>query len=385
MSFPIKINRRKLLTRREDIPWMDTMVLNPAMIEQNGVLHMLFRATGTNGGNPKDPLPYPICLGYGKSTDGGKTWEFDTDRPALMPKGETEPEKLYVTNVNGEQVVNHANGCIEDPRLFWLEGCCYMTVACRLFAPGAYWICDCPTQCAPAWALEPNPFGKAARENLTVTVLFRVDLTALEAHDYDNAFCYVTNLTNPDFGDNRDVILFPERMMIDGERCYVLLERPSRPNLFPGITEEKPSILITAAKRLEDFASSAIRREVFATPQFPWESNRIGASGPLLKVDDSHWLLGYHGKQDDTHGYTQSFMLLENRNDDFPAIISRKNEEMIRTAEEWEMPGRFRTPCIFVDGMLRLGDRLVLSYGAADERVGIMDLSFDELIRYLSN
>ena len=383
MSFPIKINRRQLLTRRDDIPWMDTMVLNPALIEQNGTLHMLFRATGTNGGDPAGPLPYPICLGYGKSTDGGKTWEFDTSRPALMPKGETDPEKLYITDIHGKKAVNYANGCIEDPRLFRLNGTCYMTVACRLFAPGAYWVHDCPTQCAPPWALKPNPFGRAANENLTVTVLYRVDLDALNSHDYENAFAYVTNLTDPNRGDNRDVILFPEQMQIDGKLCYVLLERPSRPDQYPGISAQKPSIVITAAERLEDFAVSARRRRLFAAPQFAWESSRIGASGPLLKADDSHWLLGYHGKQDEQHGYTQSFMLLENRENDFPAIISRKDEEMIRVAEDWEMPGRFPSPCIFITGMLRLGSRLVLSYGAADERVGIMDLDFDELLAYL--
>ncbi len=383
MSFPITIKRKQLLTKKDDVPWMDTMVLNPAIIEQDGVLHMLFRATGTNGGDPKEALPYPICLGYGKSIDQGRTWEFDTARPALMPKGESVLEKMYITNRNGERAVNYANGCIEDPRLFWLEGVCYMTVACRLFAPGAYWVYDCPTQCAPAWARLPNSLGKAACENLTVTVLFQVDLAALETHDYDAAFHYVTNLTNPDYGDNRDVILFPEKMMIGGELCYVMLERPSTPNLYPGITQTKPSILIAAAKRLEDFTSSAIRRTVFAVPQFRWESDRIGASAPLLKVDDFHWLLCYHGKQDAVHGYTQSFMLLKNQDNDFPAIVSRRDEEMIRVAEEWEMPGRFQTPCVFIDGMLRLGDKLVLSYGAADERVGIMEMDFHRLIDYL--
>ena len=63
MSFPITIKRKQLLTKKDDVPWMDTMVLNPAIIEQDGVLHMLFRATGTNGGDPKEALPSPFpCL-----------------------------------------------------------------------------------------------------------------------------------------------------------------------------------------------------------------------------------------------------------------------------------------------------------------------------------
>ena len=34
-------------------------------------------------------------------------------------------------NGKGEKVPNYTNGCIEDPRLFWVEGECYCTAACR--------------------------------------------------------------------------------------------------------------------------------------------------------------------------------------------------------------------------------------------------------------
>ena len=102
------------------------------------------------------------------------------------------------------RVVNHANGCIEDPRLHWLDGNLYLTTACRMFPPGPYWLNDQPTQCAPGWVTGDHPFGRAARENLSVTVLWRVDLPSLAARDYDHAFTYVTHLTDPDLGDNRD-------------------------------------------------------------------------------------------------------------------------------------------------------------------------------------
>jgi len=383
MNFNLNIKRRKILEKNKDIPWMDTMVLNPAMIERDGVIHMVFRATGTGVTNKRnsDIDPFPICLGYGKSIDGGHTWEFDTSKPCLVPANEYEIEKMYITNYKGEKVVNYANGCIEDPRLFCVEGVCYMTAACRMFPPGPYWINDDPVQCCPDWTKGEHPFGLGATENVTVTVLYKVDLDALENGDYDNAFSYITNLTNPDFGQNRDVIIFPEKMMIGGEMRYVMLERPVTPNLNPQFTETKPSMVISSAKTFEEFANPNLKRKMFAVPEYEWEDNRIGASAPVLKVDDEHWLLCYHGKQDDENGYTQNFMLLKNKENDYPEIAFRSSEKMITVAEEWEMPGTFTIPCVFVDGMLKIGDELLLSYGAADECMGIMRMLYDDVLK----
>jgi len=383
MNFNLNIKRTKILEKNKDIPWMDTMVLNPAMIERDGVIHMVFRATGTGVTDKRnsDIDPFPICLGYGKSTDGGHTWEFDTTRPCLVPTNEYSPEGIYITNYKGDKVVNYANGCIEDPRLFYVEDGCYMTAACRMFPPGPYWINDDPAQCCPEWINGDHPFGRAATENVTVTVLYKVDLTALENGDYDNAFLYITNLTNPDFGQNRDVILFPEKMMIDGEMRYVMLERPVTPNLNPQFTETKPSMVISSAKTFEEFANPDLKRKMFALPTYKWEADRIGASAPVLKIDDDHWLLCYHGKQDDANGYTQNFMLLKNKENDYPEITFRSGEKMISVAEEWEMPGTFTIPCVFVDGMLKIGDELLLSYGAADECMGVMRMKFDDVLK----
>ena len=58
---------------------------------------------------------------------------------------------------------------------------------------------------------------------------------------------------------------------------------------------------------------------------------------------------------------------------------------MITVTEEWEMPGNFHIPCIFVTGMVKQDDKLVLAYGAADERVGLLTLDYNELLKHLKN
>jgi predicted GH43/DUF377 family glycosyl hydrolase len=384
----IECKRVFVMRANPDCPWASEMVLNPAVIEdpKSKRLHMLFRATGpfSNLQHAGQPAPYPISLGYAYSDDVGETWTIDFSKPCLFPALSQNLDEIYINSSQGKKVVNHANGCIEDPRLFFLDDECYMTVACRMFAPGPYWIKDDPIQCAPSWALtSEHPFGRAASENVTVTVLYKVDLASLSSGDYEGAFKYVCNLTDPFIGENRDVIVFPEKLSINGRKCYVALHRPWEISRYENLaSEKKPSIVMCYSDTLEGLAYETASQEVLARPLFEWEGNRIGASGPLVKISDTEWLLSYHGKQDATVGYTQSFMILETRDGSMPQVIHRCSERVMFPVEDWEMPGRFKTPVIFITGMVTVKDRLLIAYGAADERVGIAWFSLSNVISF---
>lgn len=380
---------RKFVTgAKADCAWASEMVLNPAVIVDpvSNRLHMLFRATGPFANLQKEgqPAPYPISLGYAFSDDSGETWTVDFDRPCLFPALSQTLGDMYVNNDHGERVINYANGCIEDPRLFFLGDQCYLTVACRMFAPGPYWIKDDPMQCAPDWAKSSeSPFGRAASENVTVSVLYRVNLAKLSAGDYDTAFQYVCNLTDPEVGENRDVIVFPEKLQIDGRERYVALHRPWQIARYSNLSsEKKPSIVMCCSETLEGLAYETASQEVLARPLFDWEGDRIGASGPLVKISDTEWLLSYHGKQNASVGYTQSFIILEVKDGNMPKVIHRCSERVMFPVEDWEMPGRFKTPVVFITGMVVVKDRLLVAYGAADERVGVAWFSLSNVLTY---
>jgi len=375
-----------VLTPQPGCPWADTMLLNPTVIDEPGSnrLHMLFRATGAwpQAGNPGQPLPYPIFLGYAFSDDGGLSWNADFSRPCLAPHLATAEEEIKITDRNGRRVVNHANGAIEDPRLFRLAGQLYLTTACRMFPPGPYWEQDEPTQCAPGWATEPGGrLGRAARENVTVSVLWEVNLLRLAAGDYSGAFTYVTHLTDPELGENRDVFLFPEKWEIEGERCFVCLHRPFQPGGYGAeFSKTRPSIFVAAATTLADLPTARAKHRRLAAPELPWENDRIGASWVPLPLGSDQWLLPYHGKQDQTVGYTQSFMIVGLDQHGWPEVLHRCGDRLMFARKKWELEGRFKTPCLFTCGGIVLGEELLMSYGAADTVAGVAWINFPSLV-----
>lgn len=389
MNIHIRKQKKPAIVPQQGCDWADTMVLNPAIIrdpDDHDTFHMLFRSTGPwpRKSRPGAPNPYPIFLGYAVSHDRGETWNPDFSRPALAPILADKVEDMYVTDTAGRRVVNHANGCIEDPRWFSFEGKSYIIAACRMFPPGAYWDDVKPTECAPPWALTgDHPFGLAASANVTVNVLFEVDLPTLFTRRYEDAFKYVTKLTHPEFGEDRDVLIFPERLKVDGKEKIVFLHRPQTAHLIDAekYADQKPSIFIAACDHLDQCADPQLPRQVYAEPRLSWESDRVGGSTPPMRISNSEWLLPYHAKKDPVYGYTQSFMILREKENGFPEIIHRCGAEVFRASEPWEMPNRFKTPCVFTTAIIEDGDDYVMSYGAADEVVGVARVDKAGLLR----
>ena len=384
----LNCSKRLVLEPEKSCSWASKMVLNPAMIQdpkEKNVIHMLFRATGPYPEKQLTgkPLPYPIFLGYAVSCDSGKSWDADFSRPALAPALKYGEDELLVKDILGQDCINYANGCIEDPRLFYFEDKLYLSAACRAFPPGPYWDHDDPVQCMPEWALKnEHKLGAAVTENSTVTLLYKVNLNALKTKNYKEAFVLVAPLHNPDVSDDRDAFLFPRKLNIRGEKKVVCIHRPKHPwNYTEGKDLTAPSIFLAAADSIEDLAGDNVERHVVAVPELKWEQNRIGASWAPLEISLGEWLLPYHGKQDDQIGYTQSFMILKETLDGFPVIIHRPSKRLIYANEPWELEGDFTIPCLFTCSGVVLDDgTLLMGYGAADQKIGIAEISLEYLL-----
>ncbi len=386
----LDVVKRMILEPQPGSPWAEKMVLNPAMIADPtapDTIHMLFRATGpwAEARIPGKPAPYPIFIGYGVSRDGGANWEFDLSRPAIRPRLDYGRDAFLAASMRGGRVFDYANGCLEDPRLFYFESELYLVLACRAFPPGPYWEHDDPVQCMPDWVAGDPEVGPAVLENSTVSMLYKVDPAKLAARDYDHAFTVVAPLHHPETSDDRDVVLFPRRLKIDGKDRIVCVHRPKHPWKYPeGRHLTAPSIFLAVGDTLTDFYEGKAVTAVFAVPEYPWEANRIGASWAPLELSPGRWLLPYHGKQDDKVGYTQSFMVLEEQPEGLPKIVARPSERLLYADQPWELEGEFTIPCLFTcSGLLRPDNTLLMGYGAADKKVGLASVDFATLLTRL--
>jgi predicted GH43/DUF377 family glycosyl hydrolase len=385
---------KPVLSPVEGCDWASKMVLNPAIVKdpESDTLHMLFRATGPWPQKQREGKlpPYPIFLGYATSEDGGVSWDGDFSRPALAPKLGWDEDEIWVTDLTGQRVRDYANGCIEDPRIFPIEGELYVSVACRMFPPGPYWMGDQVPSVMTRYDYVPDwtntgegHFYDVCRNNDTVTVLYKLDLAKLKERNYDEAFAYVCPISAGHISDNRDVFLFPEQMMIDGTMQYVALHRPMNPKPFPDGEHLGPSIYMAAAGKIENLASPEATHRLLATSLFDWEENRVGASWAPLQISTDEWLVSYHAKKDIYYGYTQSFMIVRKQENDFPIVVHRCSERLMYAQQEWELPSDYPTPCLFTTGGIVVGDELIMSYGAADQKIGISWVNYFELIQFV--
>ena len=120
----------------------------------------------------------------------------------------------------------------------------------------------------PVYGQEPDPFGDCRLEGPPALGVF---------------FSWVT----PEDIDDRDVILFPEKI---GGR-FALLRRPiGFVDTDSGHSEAHPSIRISYSADL----NTRSEPEVVIRPQFKWEDNRIGGATPPVRTERG-WLVLYHG------------------------------------------------------------------------------------------
>jgi predicted GH43/DUF377 family glycosyl hydrolase len=175
-------------------------------------------------------------------------------------------------------------------------------------------------------------------------------------------------LTDP-LLDDRDVILFPERI---GGR-FAMLHRPLE-WVGPAYGTEHPSIWISLADDLLGFRESRL----LAKQQFDWEANKIGANTPPIKTPHG-WLVLYHAVGTDRF-YRLGALLLDLQD---PTIVRYRSRDWLMQPEEpYEIDGFYRG-CVFPGGKVVIDGTLFVYYGAADKYVGLATCDLEELLDYL--
>ncbi|PIP17441.1 glycosidase [Candidatus Kuenenbacteria bacterium CG08_land_8_20_14_0_20_37_23] len=327
--------------------WERKAVFNPAAIEKDGKIYLLYRAIGEH-------KKYVSRIGLAVSKDGIHFHRV-SNKPVL------KPEKKY------EQ------GGTEDPRIIKIGSKFYIT-----------------------YVALTNPFGKSprfARTFLFSTSNFRT-------------FKRIGLITSKRI-DNKDVVLFPEK--ING--AYVMLHRPrgwTRKNVFkkngklyfkgergleewsekqiPKYFPEKPGIWIAYGKDFKNFAGHKLIMEQIQE----WENDKIGTGPPPIKTKYG-WLLIYHGveevgvnpkyiswaKKPNTKIYRAGAALLDLYNPS--KIIARLPYPILEPEKDYEIYGD-TCNVVFPEGALIKDGQLFVYYGAADKVIGLAIIKLEKLL-----
>ncbi|MDI6452761.1 hypothetical protein [Peloplasma aerotolerans] len=312
--------------------WESMVVCNPGAWYEHGVFYLLYRGAG----NDEEHL---IHLGLATSTDG-INFQRVSDQPVMSP------------TPNGYDA-----GCVEDPRIVKFDDLFYVTYAYRPFPPGQYWL---KKSYDHGW-----PLGQSSPKGL----LYNTTNTGLAISKDLKTFKKLGRITPHDI-DNRDVILFPEK--INGE--YVMLHRPVE-WVGKDYGCDVPSIWLAYSDDLMRWKNDYL----LATPTFDWELKKIGGSTPPLKTKHG-WLVIYHGVSQQDEQYRVGAMLLDLN--DPKKIIARSSSYIMEPEYSYETDGYY-TGCVFPTGNVIVDDTLYVYYGGADKFVCVATCDINELLEFL--
>jgi predicted GH43/DUF377 family glycosyl hydrolase len=155
---------------------------------------------------------------------------------------------------------------------------------------------------------------------------------------------------------NKNAVIFPRK--INGS--YVMFHRL------------EPSIHVAYSKDLWNWEGSGL---VMSPRSDRWDCFKIGAAGPPMELDEG-WLLVYHGV-DSERIYRLGVALLEK--EDPERVIYRCEEPIIEPTEEYECVGQVPN-VIFSCGSVIVGEKLLVSYGAADTAIGVAAFDLGEIL-----
>lgn len=309
--------------------WEKVAVLNPGAWYENGIVYLLYRASGEFD-------DYRIYFGLAISKDGFN-FERVSDEPVLKPS-----KKGFDA------------GCVEDPRIVKFGNMFYVTYACRAYPPGAFF----NKGKRPDY---PKGASRSLIENLSRSGL----LISKDLHKFKR----LGPITRDDI-DDRDVVLFPEKI---GNK-YVMLHRPQE-QLGKGYGGcDKPSIWLMYSDDLLHWTDDYL----LAEPEYDWEEAKIGAGPPPLKTDKG-WLVIYHGV-DNKNIYRVGVMMLDLNNP--KKIIARSPYFIMEPEAEFEKVG-FVPNVVFPCGNVVIGDTLFVYYGGADMVCCVATIELREIIDYV--
>ena len=308
-----RYKKNPILVPNEANWWESKAVFNCAILHYENKFHMLYRAIG-------EYERYISRIGYASSTDG---YSFARSNHIAL-----EPTQDY------EQYG------IEDPRMVEIDNQVYITYVIL----SAY--------------VTDGAIVEASTALATTTDFLK----------YTRLGVITTKGSN-----NKDVVLFPEKMSQQQQRSSVLSSSSSnntdgagkyfflhRPSGWIGSKYgvNKPSIWLGEGNALTNFE----KHTLLLKPEEDWEELKVGAGPPPIKTRTG-WLVIYHGVSRDKV-YRAGAALLDLR--DPSKIIGRTKTPILEPKEPYEKFGDVSSVVFPTGACVVDNDKLFVYYGGAD-------------------
>jgi len=332
----MKCLSRRIFLEPTKNDWESKGVFNPTVIEHEGVRHLFYRGVKE---------PNFSSIGHVKIKDGVL---YRRDKPILWPT--EEYEKVGV----------------EDPRITYIEAdkkfhLLYTAYDGRSACVG-YAVSDPPDS--------EGMFHFEKQGIVSPKVPVEEAMKIVGAERYKGRWKYLLNGK----GKNtvvwdKDAVLFPEK--IRGK--YAMLHR-----LDPDVQ----IIYFDSFKELQDdnFWRDYIKNieeHVFMRQRHKWEDLKIGAGAVPVKTPYG-WLLIYHAIEGpyEKRVYRAAAALA-----DFELKNEKRLEKPLFEPEfEWEKVGSV-PDVVFPTGAIVDNGKLLVWYGAADTRIGLAEIDFEQLMK----
>ncbi|WP_042723195.1 pesticidal protein Cry7Aa [Flavobacterium sp. B17] len=336
----IPLKKEGILLTKTALSFESEGVLNPAVIKDNGKIHLFYRAVAQNNLS---------SIGYCMLSDY-KTIETRLSSPVIIPESEYEKQG------------------VEDPRIVKIDQLFYLTYTSYdgINAVGAL----ATSKDLKSWEKRGIIVPKIPYEKFKV--LSEAEGLIPEKYKRYNEFQVSHTDSGPVFLWNKNLIFFPRK--INGK--------------FYFLYRIKPDIQIVSVENIEDLNPEFwddyflyFKNHIVLSPKYDHESSYIGGGCPPIETEYG-WLMIYHGVHDTINGYVYSacVALLDIKNPG--KEISRLPYPLFKPEEEWELKGEVNNVC-FPTGAIVENDKLYIYYGAADERIAVASLSISKLLKEL--
>ncbi len=317
-------HKNPILAPRQENAWEAVATFNPAALNLDNKIHLIYRAIGTDGKSQ---------FGYASSNDG-LTFDERLTYPAYTDRSSKA--------VRDQSFYSHAiypsggswGGC-EDPRMVEIEGRVYVTF--NMFDD---------------WALRVG-----------LVSISKEDFIAKHFHKWDGP--HILSHGNRD----KNWVLFPEK--IRGKFAVL--------HSIIGDTDDRIRI-----EYIDDLKKISKKRFKSPDPQkvpdrsIAWHTHIRSAGPPPVKTEKG-WLLFYHANDSETHKYKVGVMLLDL--EDPTKIIARANMPVLEPDFTYENHGK--PGIVYAAGAVIRDGELHLYYGGADKVVCVATAPVDRFVDQL--